>query len=193
MFKILYFLGLIVMSVLRAPYRNQTKTNQIVENHSTILEKILLSLITVGMLILPLLYSVTSLFDFVNYQLSNWIQWLGVLVTIISLWFFWRSHADLGRNWSYTLEIREEHQLITTGIYQYIRHPMYAAILLWSAGQTLLLPNWIAGWSPLLSFLLLYLFRIRNEEQMMLDQFGEEYQAYMKKTGRIIPRMKQRV
>jgi protein-S-isoprenylcysteine O-methyltransferase Ste14 len=47
---------------------------------------------------------------------------------VIGLWLFYRSHADLGTNWSITLEIREQHRLITQGVYRRIRHPMYSAL-----------------------------------------------------------------
>lgn len=86
------------------------------------------------------------------------------------------------------LELREEHELITHGVYQYVRHPMYAASLLWGAAQGLILQNWIAGWSPFLSLLVLYFLRAPREEQMMLDQFGEAYRTYRQRTGGIFPR-----
>ncbi len=66
---------------------------------------------------------------------------------------------------------------------------MYAAFLMWGFAQPLLLHNWIAGWSHLVSFTPLYLLRVPQEERMMLDHFGEEYKSYMNKTGRVIPRL----
>ena len=55
---------------------------------------------------------------------------------------FRRSHKDLGRNWSISLEIREEHKLVTRGVYSLIRHPMYTAFLLMAVGQAFLISNW---------------------------------------------------
>jgi len=100
---------------------------------------------------------------------------------------FHRTHEALGRNWSVTLEVRENHRLVTEGIYRYLRHPMYTAFWLWALAQALLLPNWIAGPAGLLGFGTLYFFRVSREEQLMLDTFGEEYRAYMARTRRIIP------
>jgi protein-S-isoprenylcysteine O-methyltransferase Ste14 len=105
------------------------------------------------------------------------------------MYLFWKSHHDLGQNWSPTLEVRAEHTLITNGIYQSIRHPMYSSIWLWSLAQALLLPNYIAGFSGLISFGALYFLRVGNEEKMMLDQFGDEYQGYMQRTGRVLPKL----
>lgn len=97
---------------------------------------------------------------------------------------------DLGHNWSATLRIRPEHSLITHGVYRRIRHPMYTAHLLWAIAQGLLLANWLAGWIFLVAFVPLYLLRVPHEEQMMLEQFGQEYRTYMARTGRIIPRLR---
>jgi protein-S-isoprenylcysteine O-methyltransferase Ste14 len=67
---------------------------------------------------------------------------------------------------------------------------MYASQWLWSLAQMLLLPNWIAGWSSLATFLPLYLSRVPNEERMMLDHFGDAYRAYAERTGRVLPRLR---
>jgi protein-S-isoprenylcysteine O-methyltransferase Ste14 len=66
---------------------------------------------------------------------------------------------------------------------------MYSAHWLWGIAQALLIHNWIAGLASLVIFLPLYLLRVSREEQMMLEQFGEEYRLYMRRTGRIIPRL----
>lgn len=187
MFKTFYFMGLIIMFIIRLLYRWRNKTNQIVDSRETTLEILILSLVFFGMLVIPLIYVFTPLLSFANYQLPPWAGWTGVVVFTVALWLFWRSHADLGRNWSYTLELRKGHQLITSGVYKYVRHPMYAAIWIWGVAQVLLLHNWIAGWTHLVSFIPMYFLHVPREEQMMLDQFGEEYQSYMNGTGRIIP------
>ncbi len=108
---------------------------------------------------------------------------------LAALWLFWRSHADLGLNWSVTLEIRKEHQLITNGVYRSIRHPMYAAIWLFSLAQALLLANWLAGPAALVTFAPMYLLRTPREERMMCEIFGQEYRDYMARTGRLFPRL----
>jgi len=79
---------------------------------------------------------------------------------------------------------------VIIGVYRKIRHPMYTAHFLWSIAQILLLQNWIAGWGFLVSFLPLYWVRIKEEEQMMWDEFGDSYRSYMRKTGRLFPKWK---
>lgn len=188
-FEIMYWLAMLVEMAIRAPINKKRKAQKMSERRISAQEQVLLFALLIGMFVLPLLYSATDWLDFANYSLPGWAKWLGVVVIIGALVVFWRSHADLGLNWSPSLEIREQHELITRGIYGVIRHPMYASQWLWLIAQALLLPNWLAGVLGGLVFIPFYFLRVRAEEKLMLDSFGEEYAAYMKKTGGILPRM----
>jgi protein-S-isoprenylcysteine O-methyltransferase Ste14 len=95
--------------------------------------------------------------------------------------------VDLGRNWSISLEVREQHALVKAGVYRLIRHPMYSSFFLLALAQMLLLSNWLAGASGLLGVGILYAFRVRQEERMMFEYFGNDYLDYMTKTKRLIP------
>jgi protein-S-isoprenylcysteine O-methyltransferase Ste14 len=117
------------------------------------------------------------------------LPWCGAFALAASLWLFWRSHADLGTNWSVTLEIRKGHELVRHGIYRSIRHPMYASIWLFGLAQGLLLQNWLAGWCAVVTFAPMYFLRTPREEQMMCEFFGPEYREYMERTGRLFPRL----
>jgi protein-S-isoprenylcysteine O-methyltransferase Ste14 len=187
-FKGLFLIGFIVSSVIRAPYTRRYKQNRIADDRVTGLEKLLLFLTSIGMVFIPLLYVLTPWLAFADYHLPVWAGCVGVAIFAFALWLFWRSHADLGRNWSLSLQIREEHALVTQGVFRYILHPMYASQWLWSIAQALLLQNWIAGLGGLVGFLPMYLLRVPREEQMMLEHFGEAYRLYMSRTGRVIPR-----
>lgn len=185
--KIAFLIGLVFSSIIRIPYQRETQQNIIIDNRKTAQETSLLGLVFLGMFVLPIIYVFTPWFNFANYSLPDWAKLLGILIFAIALWLFWRSHHDLGKNWSPTLQVREDHTLITHGVYQTIRHPMYTAIWLWSIAQALLLTNWIAGLSGIITFGALYLIRVSNEEKMMLEQFGDQYQAYTQKTKRLFP------
>lgn len=189
MFKAIYFVGWLGIFSVRLWYRWRARNNQIVVSRKDALEMALLALAFVGIVLVPLLYVLTSLLDFADYSLPPWAGWMGTGILAAALWLLWRSHADLGRNWSATLEVRQGHQLIVSGVYTHVRHPMYAAIMLWGLAQSLLLHNWIAGWSHVVSFLILYALRVPREERMMREQFGDAYRSYMERTGRIIPRL----
>jgi protein-S-isoprenylcysteine O-methyltransferase Ste14 len=142
------------------------------------------------MLVLPIVNAATDWLDFASYKLPDWAGWMGILLIAGAIFVFWRAHADLGLNWSPTLEIREKHELVTRGIYGVIRHPMYASQWLWVIAQPLLLQNWIAGWLNLIIFIFFYFLRVKAEEQLMMEQFGDQYGAYMQKVGTIIPKMR---
>jgi protein-S-isoprenylcysteine O-methyltransferase Ste14 len=66
---------------------------------------------------------------------------------------------------------------------------MYSALFVYAIGQALVLPNWVAGPAYLLVIAILFSLRVRPEEKMMLETFGNEYAAYMKKTKRLVPRV----
>jgi len=108
-------------------------------------------------------------------------------MAIAALGMFYLTHKALGTNWSVSLDVRKNHQLITKGVYRYMRHPMYTAFWLWALAQALLLPNWVAGLSGIVGFALLYFVRVNREEQLMIDTFGEDYRSYMLRTKRLIP------
>lgn len=108
-------------------------------------------------------------------------------MTIFSLWYFWWVHKALRTNWSPILEIGQKHKLINTGPYKRIRHPMYTQVWLWAISQMLIISNWVAGLAGILLWTFMYFMRVGKEERMMLDEFGAEYEEYMKETGRILP------
>jgi protein-S-isoprenylcysteine O-methyltransferase Ste14 len=138
-----------------------------------------------GGMFLPLAYLFTPLFNFADYEVQPLAGWIGVALCVPSIWVFLRSHRDLGRQWSPKLELRESHKLIAHGVYEYIRHPMYTAVILAGLAQLLLVGNWLVGPSYLVGFGVLYFSRIEREEELMMNQFGEEYAAYKARTHRL--------
>jgi len=186
--NIVFLVGFIVYVTIRGFYKQRTKGNQLALSRVDGVEKALLIIVIPGGLFLPLIYLFTPWLSFADYTLPAFTPWCGTLLMIAALWLFWRSHADLGQNWSQTLEVREGHQLITHGVYRSIRHPMYASIWFWCLAQGLMLPNWLAGWYALIAFALLYFIRTPREEQMMRDIFGQQYVEYTQRTGRLLPK-----
>jgi protein-S-isoprenylcysteine O-methyltransferase Ste14 len=67
---------------------------------------------------------------------------------------------------------------------------MYAAIFLFGLAQGLLLQNWLAGWSGILTFSVMYFIRVPHEERMMCEFFGDTYRDYMRQSGRVFPRIR---
>ena len=185
-FEALFAIGLLTAFALRLRERLRQRA-QVAESHRDGLEILVLLLAFLGMLAIPLVHLTTALLRFVNYAQPPWVGIAGAIVFVGALLLLWRTHVDLGRNWSESLELMESHRLVTNGVYRYIRHPMYAAIWLWAAAQALLLHNFIAGFSALLLFAPLYFVRVPREEKMMLEHFGEQYAVYMSRTRRVLP------
>jgi len=176
----------VVMVAIRAPHGKRSRLVKTVRSGKGTREVILLILAWIGFLV-PLLWVASPVFSFAEYALRPAALVAGSVCLAIGLVVFYRSHADLGSFWSVTLEVRENHRLISQGVYRRVRHPMYSALVLYSVGQALAVPNWVAGPSYLVAFGILFAFRIRAEEQMMVDAFGDEYVAYMAKTKRLVP------
>lgn len=189
--KIIYLLGYWIANfVIRAPYIKSRRQWPVYLNRKTPRDTALFLLVSMGGFLIPLLYVFTPLLSFADYRIPLWIGLLGVVLLIAADWLFWRSHKDLGANWSPVLEIREGHKLVTGGIYRRIRHPMYTSLWLLVIAQAMILPNYVAGFSGLVPFAILYLFRVSSEERMMIEQFGSEYQRYVEKTGRLLPKLR---
>jgi protein-S-isoprenylcysteine O-methyltransferase Ste14 len=193
MFKIVYFAGIVLQVIVRFPYERARRYIPKADQRVTPAEQGLLAALTLGMGVLPLVYSLTSWLDFADYRWSPGtkarIGGMGTALLAASVWLFWRSHHDLGINWSPSLEIGAQHELVTHGVYRKIRHPMYASQLLWGFAQVLLLHNWIAGLGGLVTFLPMYFVRMPQEERMMLEHFGGNYREYSARTGKILPRI----
>ena len=188
-FTAIYLVAIVIETIIRAPLNKKRRQEKMSTQRFTQQEKTLLGLLFLGMMVIPIIYAATNWLDFANYTLPAWAGWLGVLLIGGAIFVFWRAHADLGLNWSPTLEIREKHELITGGIYGWIRHAMYASQWLWVIAQPLLLQNWIAGFINLIVFIPFYILRVRAEEQLMLEQFGEQYRSYMQKVGAVFPKI----
>jgi protein-S-isoprenylcysteine O-methyltransferase Ste14 len=188
-FEVVFAVGFVLGSVIRGVYTRGYRETLKERDRTGILESILVALSAVGLVVLPAIFLFSSGLDFAVYTLPAWSGWVGTGVFAAALWLLWRSHAELGLNWSPKLEIRRGHTLCGKGVFGYIRHPMYAAHLLWAFAQVLLLANWVAGPAFLVFSVPLYFVRIPREERMMIEEFGEEYETYMKRTGGILPRL----
>lgn len=188
--SLIWVASAIGMMLIRAPFAKRTRTNQITKRKSISIERLLLALVAIGGTYLPLLHLSTGVLGFANYELRDSFALIGALLLFPALWLFWRSHADLGENWSVTTEIREDQELVVGGIYKSVRHPMYASIWALFLLQPLFVHNWIAGFSGTVTFALMYFIRVPYEEEMMRELFGSDYDLYCEQSGRLWPRLR---
>jgi protein-S-isoprenylcysteine O-methyltransferase Ste14 len=116
------------------------------------------------------------------------IRWAGLALGILVVPLVWWSHRTLGESFSYALETKNEHRLVTSGPYAKVRHPIYTAHTLFNLGMVLVAANWLI--LLLWAIAMPYTYhRMFNEEKMMVEEFGDEYVQYMKRTGRLFPKI----
>jgi len=119
-----------------------------------------------------------------------WLRWSGVGTALLGFALLQWSQNTLGKNWSDMPRMMKGQSLITSGPYQFIRHPIYTAFILILGSTLFISANWLMGLSWIGMTLLEVVSRIGFEENLMLEYFGDEYRRYMKRTGRLLPRAK---
>ncbi len=124
--------------------------------------------------------------DFAQWQLPALVRWLGLPTALVGLGLFDWMFRHLGLNVTSTSIPRAEAELVTTGPYRRIRHPMYTAVLILAVATTFLTANLIVALGGAAMFALLAA-RSRLEEQRLLQKFGEAYRIYQQRTGRFFP------
>ncbi len=185
--KLVWLAGLVGWFVIRYPFQRRAARLKVARATARTGDRVVLVVATLGQFVIPLVYVLTGFPRSANYGFHPWLALVGILVEIAALVLFRATHVQLGRNWSISLETREKHELVTSGLYGWVRHPMYSSFLLSAVAQVLLLQNWVAGFAGLVGFLVLFLFRVGREEGLMTDTFGEQYRDYSRRTARIVP------
>ncbi|MEO1352113.1 MAG: protein-S-isoprenylcysteine O-methyltransferase [Cyanobacteria bacterium J06635_15] len=186
-FVFIYLIGVLVAWVTRIV---QTKDHHKVRTTRILWPELsLMVLWFIASQVLPLIYYFTPIFKFANYSMPNFVSVIGVGVFGLAIWLLWRSHVDLGQNWSPIAEIQTQQVLVTQGVYRYLRHPMYSAHILWGVAQGMLIANWLVGSGGIITFTLLYWVRVPKEEALMQARFGQHYASYKQTTGAVIPKL----
>ena len=116
------------------------------------------------------------------------VLWAGVLMTALGVGIGVWARLSLGTNWSGMVTLKKDHELIRTGLYKRIRHPIYTGILVGFLG-TELIKGQVRG---LLGFLILWLsfyFKARREEIFLRQEFGEGFEEHARHTGMFLPKL----
>lgn len=143
-------------------------------------------------LLVLLLLHIPSLRTFIDNNIKNYDHSLGlilgnigIVLTVLGLAFAVWARVYLGRNWGMPMTLKQEPELITSGPYVYIRHPIYTGILLACLGTTLVVGVlWLI---PLVLFSIYFSYSARIEEKNLLEQFPDTYPSYMQKTKVLLP------
>jgi protein-S-isoprenylcysteine O-methyltransferase Ste14 len=173
--------------ILRYPFERRARRARVSVDQMKLADRIRLTVSATGLGVVPLIYVVAGEPAFASYQPSAVLLALGAVVAAGALVMFRLTHKALGKMWSVSLQLKQDHKLITSGLYRRLRHPMYTAFWLMALAQALLLPNWIAGAAGLVGFGFLFFSRVGLEERLMEQAFGDQYRDYKTRTKRVIP------
>jgi protein-S-isoprenylcysteine O-methyltransferase Ste14 len=161
-----------------------TKTNQRLEPAASGILRALVFLIVIVLLStrrIPLPWLYRQL-----WPSGLWPFWIGAAVTVAGLLFAVWARQYLGSNWSSAVTIKQGHELITTGPYALVRHPIYTGILSGFLGTAIALSQ-VRGFIGFVLILLVLLPKLRKEEEWMRSQFGETYDTYAHRTAVLVP------
>jgi protein-S-isoprenylcysteine O-methyltransferase Ste14 len=185
-FRLAFGILWVVYFVTRLYFQGRVKGRQDYTRLNERQEKLYFRLFALAFLFLPL-YFLTSWIDFASIPLPSWLRWAGGGIAILGIVLFGWAHQALGKNWTAVLALSREHELVQSGPYRFMRHPMYSAFFIIGISFFLLSANWLVGIIYLAPLTVMYAARVTLEEKMMLERFGEPYRLYMKRTGRLLP------
>lgn len=115
------------------------------------------------------------------------LRWSGAGVAAVCLPMLRWTFRSLGKNVTPTVVTRERHELVTSGPYRWVRHPLYSVGTLFFGSFALLAANWFIALADLATLAVL-ISRLPREEEKLIEHFGDDYMEYMKRTGRLLPR-----
>src|SRR3990172_1486143 len=121
--------------------------------------------------------------------LPAWLRWIGVGLAVLGFVLLQWAQNTLGKSWSDAPRMIQQQSLLTNGPYRTIRHPIYTAFILILGSTLFVSSNWLIGSCWAAMTILEVISRISFEESLMLEYFGDQYRAYMKETGRLVPRL----
>lgn len=121
--------------------------------------------------------------------LPAWFRWMGAPLGLSGVLLLLWVHRELGANFRGTLHLRQQHTLVTSGPYQWVRHPMYTSFFAIILAFALLSANWLIAVVFVGGVTLVMVSRVRKEETVMCSRFGAAYDAWAARTGRFLPKV----
>ncbi len=192
MFRWILIVVVVVNGGISAYFRRKARQAETIER---VEEGALLGLMRL-VFALPLFLSILAYMinpawmDWSSVSLPGWLRWggavLGVGVMPLMYWLF----STIGHNISETVLTKETHELVTSGPYRWVRHPLYAVAPLMLIAVSLLAANWFIGGMTVIALVMIVLVVVPKEEANLIETFGDDYRAYMKRTGRLLPRLR---
>jgi len=190
-FRIILPLLIITFSVHRGYYvrKHSKEENTLKKREQGLASKLAGILGMVGFIAVVTYVIKPGWLSWASILLPLWLRWAGVAIALLGFALLQWAQGTLGKSWSDTPRMIKEQSLVTGGPYQFIRHPIYTAFILILGSTLLISANWLIGLAWIGMTLLEVTSRIGFEESLMLEYFGDQYRDYMKKTGRLLPKL----
>jgi len=190
-FRIIFISVFVITLAISAVYRKRAReSGEVIQRIKE--GKVILTGRLVGALILLifiLLYAFIP--DWISWSqlvIPLWIRWIGVglalLCPFFSIWIF----KNIGKNISETIFTKEDHQLVTSGPYRWVRHPLYSTGILLIFSLGMIASNWVILLLAVFCTLIFQFFVIPKEEEHLVKRFGKLYENYKSTTGRLLPK-----
>lgn len=132
-----------------------------------------------------------SILDTRAYPDSFAMRWVGAVLTTAGIGLAVSARRHLGKNWSDKVELKVDHQLIRSGPYAYMRHPIYSGVLLGVAGTALAI-GMVRGGVAFCLLLSSYAIKARKEETVLAGKFGDEFREHQRNAGFLLPKFTRR-
>ena len=188
--RIIIFVVLILTFTISAFYRKRAREEgDMIERREegigVMIIRLFFGLSFLVVLLLNIFYPRILSWD--KFSLPIYFQYIGTAVAVGCVPLIWWVFNNIGKNTSETVLIKEDHELVTSGPYHWVRHPLYGTALLLLFSISITFGDWILLAGSLFGLIAFRLLVIPAEEKHLLDAYGEEYECYQARTGALFP------
>ena len=189
-FRLIILAVLVLTFGISAAYRKKSRDEEGVierkdEGWPTLILRMVFALPLFAVLLLNIFYP--RLLTWAKIDLPLYIRIIGAVIAVICVPLVWWVFHSIGNFVSETILTKDNHQLVTSGPYRRVRHPLYTSTLLLLFSISLVFGDWIVFGYTLAGVIAFRLLVIPAEEERLLDSFGEDYECYQSRTGALLP------
>ncbi|MGB2894776.1 MAG: isoprenylcysteine carboxylmethyltransferase family protein [Anaerolineales bacterium] len=191
-FRILFILSGVAMFAVRIYYqskvRGDLRRSEMRDSGARLIPGSIAAIVTIIFGAEYILFPGTFSWAY-SIHFPTWLRYFGVVLLTAGISVLWLAHHHLGKSFHSLVVLKEDQELVQSGPYRFIRHPIYSAYFMNYIGGGLLASNWVLTLIPIVFFGIFIALRIEGEEKTMIDKFGDRYARYMKHTGRFLPKI----
>ena len=182
---VIFITSLLISGFYRNKARQEGSVIKRQEGWLVLMTRIVVTVVFLIVLLLNIFYP--SAVSWAKFNLPRFIQIAALILGFLCIPFLWWVFLSLGKNISETILVKDEHELVTHGPYQWIRHPLYAGALMLLISASLVLADYVILGYAVIGILAFRLLVIPAEEEQLLETFGEDYKRYQSRTGAMLP------